>query len=58
MFKIILAFVFVFGLFFFGIQAVRSLTGKEAWALTKTLAYCTICTVLTIAALTTLVILF
>jgi cytochrome c oxidase assembly factor CtaG len=58
MFKIILAFIIVFGLFFFGIQATRSLSGKEGWALTKLIAYSIICAVLTLAALTGFVLIF
>jgi len=58
MFKIILSFLFVFGLFFFGINAVRSMTGKEKWALTKVAGYSIICAVLTTAALVGFVLIF
>jgi hypothetical protein len=58
MFKIILAFIIVFGLFFFGIQAARSLSGKEGWALTKLVGYSIICAVLTTAALIAFVLIF
>jgi len=58
MFKIILSFLFVFGIFFFGIHAVRSMTGKEKWVLTKLVAYSTICAVLTIIALIAIVLIF
>lgn len=58
MIKIILAFVFIFGLFFFGIQAVRNMTGKELWSWTKVLTYSAICAILTLGFLITLVILF
>jgi hypothetical protein len=58
MIKIILAFLFVFGVFFFGILAVRDMTGKERWALTKLVSYSIICAVLTTAALVTFVLLF
>jgi hypothetical protein len=58
MFKIVLMFVIVFAIFFFGIQSARSLSGKEGWALTKLVTYSIICAVLTIAALTTIVLIF
>jgi hypothetical protein len=58
MFKIILSFLFIFGLFFFGINALRDMTGKERWALTKLVSYSIICAVLTTAALITFVLLF
>jgi cytochrome c oxidase assembly factor CtaG len=58
MFKIVLGFIIVFGLFFFGIQSVRSMSGKEGWALTKLIAYSIICAVLTLAALAGFVLIF
>jgi hypothetical protein len=58
MFKIVLGFLFVFCLFFFGIQAARSLSGKECWALTKLVAYSIICAVLTLTALIGFVLIF
>lgn len=58
MFKIILSFLVLFGLFFLGIKTVREMTGKDRWALTKLVAYSTICAVLTIAALIAIVIIF
>jgi len=51
MIKIILGFLLVFAAFFVGINIVRSMTGKEKWALTKLVAYSIICAVLTTAAL-------
>jgi hypothetical protein len=56
--KIILGFLFVFGVFFFGILAVRDMTGKERWALTKLVSFSIICAVLTTAALIGLVLIF
>ena len=56
--KIILSFLFVFGLFFFGIHAFRETTGKQRWALTKLVGYSILCAVLTTAALIIFVILF
>ena len=58
MFKIILAFLFVFGLFFFGIKTVREMTEKELWSVTKLLTYSLICAILTLVFLITLVVLF
>lgn len=58
MIRMLLVFAVVFGLFYFGIFAVREMTGKEKWALTKMIGYCTLCTVLTLVLLSTIVILF
>jgi hypothetical protein len=58
MIKIILGFVLVFGAFFVGIQAFRSLTGKEKWQLTKLLAYSIMCALLATVALTAFVLVF
>lgn len=56
--RIILAFLFVFGMFYFGIDAFRKLTGREKWDLTKLVAYSIICAVLTIVVLALFVITF
>lgn len=56
--KIILSFLVVFGLFFFGIHAVRELSGKQRWALTKLAGYSILCAVLTTAALIGIVVIF
>ncbi len=58
MFKIILSFLFVFGLFFFGIKTIREMTGKQCWSLTKILGYSIICAVLTISVLIFIVLTF
>ena len=58
MIKVILAFIFIFGLFFIGIQTVRDMTGKELWSLTKLLTYSAVCAILTLVFLITLVVLF
>jgi len=58
MIKILLGFAVFFALFFYGINFLRHLSGKDRWALTKTVIYSIICTVLTIVALTSIVILF
>jgi hypothetical protein len=58
MFKVILAFVVIFGLFFLGIRAVQEMTGKELWSATKLLTYSAVCAILTLVFLITLVVLF
>lgn len=58
MIRVFLAFIVVFGLFHFGIQAWRDATGLEKWALVKSLTYSLILAILTLVALTTIVILF
>ena len=58
MIKIILAFLFVFGLFYFGIQGVRSMTGQDQLALTKLLVYSIMCALMAIVSLIIIVVLF
>ena len=58
MFKIILAFLFVFGLVFFGIKAVRNMTGQDQLALTKLLVYSIMCALMTVVSLIVIVVLF
>jgi hypothetical protein len=58
MIKVWLAFIVVFGIFFFGIKAVREMTGMEQWALTKYLVYSIICAVLTLSVLISIVVIF
>ena len=58
MIRIILAFVVVMGLFHFGIQAWRAATQKERWTVVKSLTYSFVLAILTIVALSLLVILF
>lgn len=58
MIKIILTFFVFYTVFHVGIQTIRSLTDSEKWSLTKTVAYSMLCSALTIATLTTIVILF
>lgn len=58
MIRIILAFLFVFGLFYFGIDAFRKLTGREKWDLTKLVTYSIMCAVLTTVVLALFVITF
>lgn len=42
MVSIIISFLFVFGMFFFGIKAFREMTDKEKWHLTKYVGYATL----------------
>ena len=58
MIRVLLAFIVIFSLFFFGIQTLRKMTGKEMWSLTKLLTYSLFCAILTIAALILIVIIF
>ncbi len=58
MIKIILAFVIAFAICYFGIKGFRDLTGKDKWALTKLVGYSTICAVLAIAILISIVVIF
>jgi hypothetical protein len=58
MVKVILAFLILFVLFFAGITLARNMTGKEALALTKMLGYSTLCSLLTIAVLISIVVIF
>ena len=58
MFKIILAYFAVFGLFYFGITAFRACTGKEKLELAKLVAYSVLCSVLTVITLALFVITF
>ncbi len=58
MIRVVLAFVVIFGLFFFGIRAVRDMSGKERWEITKLLTYSAVCAILTLVFLIALVVLF
>jgi hypothetical protein len=58
MIKVIGIFLILFGIFFIGIQTVRSLSGTEVLALTKLIGYSIICVVLTMIALTGFVLIF
>ena len=42
----------------FGIMAVRQMTGKEQWQLTKLLAYATMCSLVAVVLLGIIVVLF
>jgi hypothetical protein len=58
MIKVLLAFVVIFILFFAGITLARNMTGKETLALTKMLGYSILCSLLTIAVLISIVVIF
>jgi hypothetical protein len=58
MIKIILAFLIAFGICYVGIKSFRNLTGKDKWALTKLLAYSTMCALTAIVLLILVVVLF
>jgi hypothetical protein len=58
MIKIILVFLFVFFVFYFGIQGYRDLSGKDKWALTKLIGYSILCALTAIVLLMLIVILF
>lgn len=56
--KIVSVFAIVFAIFYFGIQILRKLTGKEQWQIAKLLAYSLVCATLTVFVLAGIVILF
>jgi hypothetical protein len=58
MIRVFLAFLILTAIFWFGIAAFRKTTGKEKWQLTKIAAYSILCSVLALAVLITIVILF
>lgn len=58
MIRFLLAFLAIFGLFYFSINAFRHLTGREKWDLTKLVTYSIMCAVLTIITLSLIVIAF
>ena len=58
MIRFILAFVIIFMLVFFGIEAFRKMTNKDRWQFTKTAFYGIILSMITIMIMTTFVILF
>lgn len=56
--KIIVGLISIFVIFFFGIDIFRKMTGKEKISLTKWLGYSICCSLLTIFAVATIVLLF
>ena len=47
----LIIFALLFGAFWIGIPAFRTLTGSEKWKLTKTVLYAILCAVLTLLVL-------
>lgn len=58
MIRMILTFIVVFLITFFGIKLFTQLSGKEKWILTKLLAYSLICAIITTVFLISIVVLF
>lgn len=58
MIRLWLVFGILFAVFYFGIPVFRKLSGKEKWNLTKTVIYSIICSILAVASMTLIVILF
>ena len=58
MIKLWLVFLIAFGICYFGIRGYRDLSGKDKWALTKLLAYSTMCALTAIGLLILIVVLF
>ena len=56
--KMIIAFISIFIIFFFGIDIFRKMTGKAKIDLTKWLGYSILCTLLTTLFVATIVVLF
>jgi hypothetical protein len=56
--KMIITFISLFIIFFFGIDIFRKLTGKEKIDLTKWLGYSICCTLLTTLLVATIIVLF
>jgi DMSO/TMAO reductase YedYZ heme-binding membrane subunit len=54
----IMAFVFLFIIFYTGIEIFRKLTGKEKWDIAKTFSYSVAISLFVIAFLVVLVVLF
>lgn len=58
MIRVLFVFLIVFAIFFFGIQLVSKLSGKEKWQLTKIVAYSTMCALLATVSLIAIVVIF
>jgi hypothetical protein len=58
MIKIILSFLILFGVFFFGFKVINKMTKMEKWTLTKYTVYSMLCSLLALGALTIFVVLF
>jgi len=58
MIRMILAFIIVFLIFFFGIKLFTQLSGKEKLVLTKLFAYSLVCAIISTVFLISIVVLF
>lgn len=58
MMKMILAFIFLFIIFYTGIEIFRKMTGKEKWDIAKTFSYSVAISLFVIVFLVVLVVLF
>ena len=58
MIRLWLVFAILFAGFYFGIPALRKMTGKEQWDLTKTFLYSMMCSLLAVGAMVLIVVLF
>jgi hypothetical protein len=58
MIKMLMTFVFLFVIFFTGIELFRKMTGKEKWEVAKTTIYSVSIALLVIVFLTLVVVLF
>ena len=58
MIRAVLGFVLLTAIFFFGIQALRQLSGKEQLQLLKLASYSILCSVMSAVVLTAFVVLF
>ena len=58
MFKILIFFIVIFSLFFFGIRTVRAMTNKELLSMAKLLTYSAACAIITVGFLVGFVVLF
>jgi hypothetical protein len=58
MIRVFLTFFVLVAVFWFGLAAFRKTTGREKWQLTKIAAYSILCSVLALAILISIVILF
>lgn len=58
MIRLLIAFLFLFGVFFLGIRAAREMTSAEALGMVKTISYSLLCSLLTLFSLVMIVVLF
>jgi hypothetical protein len=58
MIKILLTFIFVFALFYFGIEAFNKMTKAEKWDFAKTFSYSLALSLVVVVCLVSMVVLF